>query len=604
MTSNPSQMRYSHLLADWLRELGYSHCFFVAGGGCMHLIEGFRHQFQCIPVVHEVAAGIAAEHFNECTTSGKAFALVTTGPGLTNIVTAIAACYVEHRQLLVIAGQVKTTDLKGPQTRQLGVQEIDGIGLCKSITVRSERLLQPVSKHDFTRLCRLAEGPHPGPVLIEVCLDVQGAVVNRQQLEPGPEPETEPAAGVDPATVSRQLQFFDQLRTAVSCSQRPVLLLGGLLSRRAAWSAINDLERLNIPVLTTTSAIDRIPTESPVYVGRVGTWGGQRSANMILAQSDLVVVCGAQLDLQQTGFAVDEFAPQAEMFQIFPCEHELAKGSPRLACGLSAAPDTVFHQALDCLQPAASPDWMDYTRNIRRLVPFLDPANTAADGFMLSFEFLQNLSLAARASDLLALSSSGGSFTGALQMYHVHRGQYASVSAAAASMGYGLATAIGMSFAQPGQRVILVEGDGGFCQNLQELAVVRRYNLPVKIFILDNEGYASIRATQRKFFNGAYVGCDTATGLGFPDWIPLFQAFNIPCRYLDASDNTVAALSLLLGQTEGPEAWIVPVDPDQTNWPAVASKMLPDGKMASRPIYDLLPPLSPEIQAEVTKYLQ
>jgi acetolactate synthase-1/2/3 large subunit len=602
MTSDIPQMRYSHLLADWLRELGYSHCFFVAGGGCMHLIEGFRHQFQCIPVVHEVAAGIAAEHFNECTTSGKAFALVTTGPGLTNIVTAIAACYVEHRELLVIAGQVKTTDLKSPQTRQLGVQEIDGISLCQSITVRSERLTQPVSKQHFTELCQLAEGPHPGPVLIEVCLDVQGAIVNRQQLEL--QSQTSPVAAVNPASIGSQLHFFDQLRNAVGRSQRPVLLLGGLLSRRMAWSALNDLERLNIPVLTTTSAIDRVPTESPVYVGRVGTWGGQRSANLILAQSDLVLVCGAQLDLQQTGFAVEDFAPQAEMFQIFPCEHELAKGSPRLACGLSAVPDTVFHQVLDCLQPAASPGWMDCTRNIRRLVPVLEPANTAAAGFLLSFEFLQNLSLAARPTDLLALSSSGGSFTGALQMYHVHRGQYASVSAAAASMGYGLVTAVGMSFAQPGQRVIMVEGDGGFCQNLQELALVRRHNLPVKIFILYNEGYASIRATQRKFFNGAYVGCDTATGLGFPDWVPLFQAFNIPCRYLNASDNTVGTLSHLLGQTEGPEAWIVPVDPDQTNWPAVASKMLPDGRMASRPIYDLLPPLSPEIQAQVTKYLQ
>jgi acetolactate synthase-1/2/3 large subunit len=189
-------------------------------------------------------------------------------------------------------------------------------------------------------------------------------------------------------------------------------------------------------------------------------------------------------------------------------------------------------------------------------------------------------------------------------MYHIHRNQYASTSAAAASMGYGLATAIGMSFANPGHRVIITEGDGGFCQNLQELALVRRFNLPIKIFILYNEGYASIRATQRKFFNGAYVGCDTATGLGFPEWIRLFQAFDIPCGYLEESQNDPETLKALLDQTDGPEAWIVRVDPDQTNWPAVASKMLPDGKMASRAIHDLLPPLSPEINSLVTQYLQ
>ncbi|MEI7698931.1 MAG: thiamine pyrophosphate-binding protein [Planctomycetia bacterium] len=600
MTGLSQQVRYSHLLGEWLTELGYSHCFFVAGGGCMHLIDGFRHQFQCIPVVHEVAAGIAAEHFNQCSTGGRAFALVTTGPGLTNILTAIAGCYVEHRELLVIAGQVKTADLKGPQTRQLGVQEIDGETLCKSISVRSERLVEPMSKHRFTQLCQLAWGPHPGPVVIEVCLDVQGAAVNREHLEGGAPTES----GATAAIIHNKTQFFDRLQTSVSRSKRPVLLLGGLLSRHVAWAALDELERLNVPVLTTTSAIDRIPSDSTVNAGRVGTWGGQRSANLILAQADLVVVCGAQLDLQQTGFAVDQFAPNAEMFQVFPCEHELAKGAPKLAAGLNSHPDPVFSDLIHFLQPAASTEWIAYTQTIRTLVPILEPANTAGSGYVLSFEFLQNLSLAATPKDLLAVSSSGGSFTGALQMYHIHPNQYASTSAAAASMGYGLATAIGMSFANPGHRVILAEGDGGFCQNLQELALVRRFNLPIKIFILFNEGYASIRATQRKFFNGAYVGCDTATGLGFPEWIRLFQAFDIPCQYLEESQNSPEALKALLDQSEGPEAWIVRVDPDQTNWPAVASKMLPDGKMASRAIYDLLPPLSPEINSIVTQFLQ
>jgi acetolactate synthase-1/2/3 large subunit len=212
------------------------------------------------------------------------------------------------------------------------------------------------------------------------------------------------------------------------------------------------------------------------------------------------------------------------------------------------------------------------------------------------------LSKAARPDDVLALCSSGGTFTGSLQVYEVGHRQYATLSPAFASMGYGLATAIGAAFARPGQRVILTEGDGGFAQNLQELAMIRKHSLPIKIFVLDNAGYASIRATQRKFFGGAYVGCDEATGLGFPNWVALFEAFGIPARRLDAAGMTVAALSAELA-APGPAAWVVPVDPEQPNWPAVSSRILPDGRMASNPLYRMLPPLAPEIAAQVSKYL-
>jgi acetolactate synthase-1/2/3 large subunit len=169
-------------------------------------------------------------------------------------------------------------------------------------------------------------------------------------------------------------------------------------------------------------------------------------------------------------------------------------------------------------------------------------------------------------------------------------------------MGYGLATAIGAALARPGQRVMLVEGDGGFSQNLQELAMVRRNNLPLKIFILENHGYGSIRATQRKFFGGAYVGCDEETGLGFPDWPALFAAFGIRARYLAGDEMTSDRLSALIAGPE-PEAWIVRVDPEQPNAPAVSSRILPDGKMESNPLYQMLPPLDPAIQAKVSRYL-
>lgn len=151
--------------------------------------------------------------------------------------------------------------------------------------------------------------------------------------------------------------------------------------------------------------------------------------------------------------------------------------------------------------------------------------------------------------------------------------------------------------------MILTEGEGGFSQNLQELAIVRRNDLPIKIFLLDNQGYASIRATQKKFFGGSYVGCDPDTGLGFPNWITLFAAYDIPCRYLDESETREGALHQLITNRSGPEAWIVRVDPSQSNWPAVSTTLAPDGSMNSGPLYDMLPALPPGVLASVGQYL-
>jgi acetolactate synthase-1/2/3 large subunit len=190
-----------------------------------------------------------------------------------------------------------------------------------------------------------------------------------------------------------------------------------------------------------------------------------------------------------------------------------------------------------------------------------------------------------------------------LQNYVVAPGQIATTSAAHASMGYGLATAIGAAFAHPARRIVLTEGEGGFSQNLQELAIVKRFSLPIKMFLFENHGYASIRATQKKFFNGAYLGCDPDTGLGFPQWEKLFAAYDIPCRFLGADEVEERVLRALLDGRAGPEAWIVRVDPNQPNWPAVSTVLSESGALSSSPLYDMLPKLSDETLTRVGRYL-
>jgi acetolactate synthase-1/2/3 large subunit len=590
-------MKYSDLLGEWLVELGYTHCFFVAGGGIMHLLDGVRNRFECIPVVHEMTAGICAEHFNQCARNGqRAFALVTTGPGLTNIVTAVAGCHVEHRELLVIAGQVKSTDLLTHPERQRGVQEVDGSAICAPVSVRSECLRAPIPRSRFLSLARLARGPHPGPVVIEVCLDVQGAAVDPDALRDA----TTPASGTTIEPLEDDIAGMNALLTS---ARRPLVLLGGLVTREAAWKALPYFERLGLPVATTTSAIDRVPSGSPIFAGRPGTWGGQRAANLVLAQADVVLAFGAQLDLQQTGFNYHAYAPQARLVQVFPSQAELDRIGPPAHGKVLASPDAALAALLPGTEWKDEDDWGDYVRAVRAAVPPLEPANTSAPGYVNSFRFLGNLSRATEPSDLLALCSSGGTFTGSLQNYEVAPGQVATTSAAHASMGYGLATAIGAAFASPSRRVVLTEGEGGFSQNLQELAIVKRFALPIKIFLMENQGYASIRATQKKFFNGAYLGCDPETGLGFPAWEKLFDAYDIPCRFLREDEADEATLRKLMAQRTGPEAWIVRVDPNQPNWPAVSTVLSADGSLTSSPLYDMLPPLPDEVLARVGRYL-
>ncbi len=590
-------MKYSELIGDWLIELGYTHCFFVAGGGIMHLLDGFRNRFNCIPVVHEMSAGICAEHFNECAVNGqRAFALVTTGPGLTNIVTAIAGCYAEHRELLVIAGQVKSTDLLQFPERQRGVQEVDGTSICSKITVHSECLQQVIDKSEFNKIVSLAAGPHPGPVVIEICLDVQGTEINHELLKNNAAPKRNELKSSN----QREAQIIADL---IKDAKRPLFLFGGLLSRNSAWKALPFLEKLGIPVATTTSAIDRIPTHSKIFAGRPGTWGGQRAGNLIIAQADLIVVFGAQLDLQQTGFNYKEYSPDAKIIHIFPSEIELKRKGPDALHKVNASPSLILDNLLDLINWNDEQAWLEYIQLVRKLAPSLENANIYDDQYIPSFIFLQNLSRATTKTDVLALCSSGGTFTGALQNYETKVQQIATTSAAFASMGYGLATAIGASFANPTQRVVMTEGEGGFSQNLQELAVIKRFNLPIKIFIFDNNGYASIRATQKKFFNGAYLGCDPETGLAFPEWEKLFAAYDIPCRHIMKNEITENKLAQLLDNCPGPEAWIVKVDPHQSNWPAVSTKINSQGKMESSPLYDMIPKLSDEIMKKIGIYL-
>ena len=590
-------MNFAEQVGDQLLEMGYTHCLFLAGGNVMHLVEACRTRFHMVPVVHEVSAVIAAEYFNESNQDGKrAFVVVTAGPGITNAMTGLAGAWLESRDVLLLGGQVKSADLATNGLRQLGIQEIDGVSIAAPITKASVRIERPIPMDRFRHLVESGRRGRPGPVFLEICLDAQAAPGST-----GDEAPTPTAAAHDLSPGDLPAVWFEAL-AALRTAERPLILLGGGVSRATARSLRRRLESLGVPISVTWNAMDRLPSDSPVYAGRPNTWG-MRWANLAIQQSDFIVALGSRLGLQQTGFAWQEFAPRARIVQVDLDSAELAKGRPRVEWRVQADANA----AAESLTQSISPDprwsqWRGFVAGLRAKLPLVEGSNLHDGPELVPQTFVEQLSAVMAQGDVLIPGSSGGAFTVAMQVFENKEDQIVVSNKGLASMGYGLSGAIGASLANPSRRVFLTEGDGGFAQNLQELGTVAINDLNLKIFLMSNRGYASIRMTQRNYFGGAYVGCDHESGLGLPDWGLLASAWGIPFAELTRDWTTNAAVLQLL-DSPGPAMFSVPVSPEQAYWPKIGSRVLPDGSMASAPLHMMSPELPEELARECMPYL-
>ena len=586
-------MKYADLVMAWLSEIGYTHCFFVAGGNSMHLLDGARKTMKCTPFVHEGSAGISAEYFNEISENHRAFVLVTAGPGITNLITAMAGAYLESRELLVIGGQVKSADLATNLLRQRGIQEINGVKICKPISKLAVCITQPINKATFISHVNFGTTARKGPVFLEFCLDVQGVPVNAEKLNAEPIPQT--------PTVPSKKDDLAQIISLMEISERPVLLLGGGIDRRVTQKSLSGLTKAGIPIMTTWNGADRIPANHPMYFGRPNTWG-QRSSNILIQQSDLIIALGTRLGLQQTGFNWQNFAPVGKVIQVEIDPDELSKGHPHIDLPILADANKILLEIINH-KWLISENWVKFCREVYDSFPLSEQkSNFHSDKFIDPFDFVLELSKLCGDKDIVIPCSSGGAFTTMMQAFKQKIDQLIVTDKGLASMGYGLAGAIGAAMAYPERRTILVEGDGGFSQNLQELSTAAVNNLNLKIFLFSNEGYASIRMTQRKYFDGKYLGCDTTTGLGFPNWELLAKSYSIPFMELEVDFEQSDDLSNLLGHS-GPAFIVVPIDPEQTYFPKISSRITKSGGMESSPLHLMDPALSPSLSKKMIRYL-
>jgi len=554
----------------------------------MHLLDAARTTMSCIPFVHEVSAATACEYFNEISNTERAFCLVTAGPGLTNLVTALGSAFLESRELLVVGGQVKSSDLSRGEVRQRGIQEIDGEAIVRPLCKATLRIEHPIADATVLEAVQGGATGRKGPVFIEMCLDAQGASFGTKpdehhELQP-PRPES-----LDGVT-------HELLATEIAQAKRPILLVGGGVNFETAHPLHDALIALGVPLMTTWNGADRVQSDHPMFMGRPNTWG-QRSANILLSQADLIVALGTRLGLQQTGFNWQEWT-NARVIQVDIDPAELGKGHPRVDVALCADANAIL-AALADLDPVSVPIWIDHCRRVREILPDADPANSNDPAFISPFALVSQISDDLGPDDVLIPASSGSGQFVPMMVFRNKGNQRILTNKGSASMGYGLAGAIGAALAVGrDRRTVLIEGDGSFSQNLQELGTAQVQDLNLKIFLLDNDGYASIRTTQRNYFDGAYLGCDAATGLGFPDWTLLARAFGIPSVPVGPEGLRDPGVQSLLTRP-GPGIFIAKIDPKQTYFPKVSSRIAADGSMISNPVHQMTPPLDDETLASI-----
>jgi acetolactate synthase-1/2/3 large subunit len=432
-----------------------------------------------------------------------------------------------------------------------------------------------------------------GPVFLELPLDVQGAQVDEEKLATPVIDEGPRFESVGDESVSA---IVEKLRGA----KRPVILLGAGIDRATTDEVMNQLEGLGIPLMVTWNAMDRIGADHPLYFGRPNTWG-MRYSNILMQQADLLLAVGTRLSLQQTGFNWQQFVPGGEVIHVDCDRAELTKGHPKVAMSVCGDANEVL-RGVASADLGSHADWVEFCRSVKAALPLVEPVNNTGEGYLSPYVFAEKLSDLTTKDDVVIPCSSGSAFTVMMQTFAQKLGQSIVSNKGLAAMGYGTSGAIGAAFAAGGRRTILIEGDGGFMQNLQELGTVSTNSLNMKLFLFDDNGYASIRMTQLNYFKGRYVGCDTQTGLGIPKWEQLFAAYDIPTLRIKPGFESEPKF-LELFNAPGPAAFMVHIDPMQTYLPKISSRVTESGGMESNPLHRMSPDLDEATAAKVFRYL-
>lgn len=582
-------MKLSDYVSTFVAALGVRHVFMLSGGGAMHLNDSFGSTtgLEYVCTLHEQAAAIAAEAYARVS-ENIGVALVTTGPGGTNAVTGVAAAWLDSTPCLFLSGQVKRADISaGSELRQLGVQEIDIVAIVEPITKYSVTVTDPQSiRFHLEKAVYLAKSGRPGPVWIDIPLDVQAAQIEPAALAGFVQATTGETAPAELALAVEKTAEF------LASAKRPILLVGnGVRLADAKQDLLRLVESMQIPVLTTRLGVDLIPYDHPMHVGMPGTIAS-RGANFALQNCDCLLVLGARLDMALIAYAPERLARGARKVMVNIDPAEIGKLGTSVDLGVVADVGT-FIRALSTRQDgqARRTDWQEWRARCsdwKQRYPFVLPEHRAATEISV-YAFSEALARALSEDDCILPGSSGVACEIFLTAFQAKAGQRIFHNKGTGAMGFGQPAALGACLAGNRRRTVCIDGDGGFHMNSQELETIRRMNLSIKFFVIDNAGYASIRASQGNYF-GRLTGADASSQMTLPDVLAVARAYGL--NTVDLVDP--ACMSSTIAQvleTPGPVVCRVKSIADEQRMPRVSSFRKSDGSMDSMPLEDMWPPL-------------
>jgi acetolactate synthase-1/2/3 large subunit len=590
-------MRVADYIARRTVELGVKHVFLVTGGGAMHLNDAFGRcaDLRYVCCHHEQAAAMAAEAYARI--SGKlAVVNVTTGPGGINALNGVFGAWVDSIPMVIVSGQVRretalfANGLLG-KLRQLGDQEADIVGMVRGITKYAVTIDDPRSiRYHLERAFHLAKHGRPGPCWIDVPVDVQGADIRPDELV-AYDPAEDEIDWETPDLAAACELVLSKLRRA----ERPLIYAGSGVRLSGCYDEFLALiEQLGIPVVTAWNSNDLLWNEHPLFVGRPGTVG-DRPGNFAVQNSDCLLLLGTRLNIRQVGYNWKCFARGACKIAVDIDAEEMRKHTCKIDLPIHAdLRDFIplLRSKAKTDPPQASQSWLHWLQERQRNYPVVLPEYWEIADKVNPYCFMQALFKELKEHEVIA-TGDGTACVAAFQAAYIRRGQRLFHNSGCASMGYDLPAAIGCALARPGQRIVCIAGDGSLMMNLQELQTIVGNRLPIKIFILNNRGYHSIRQTQQGFFPDNVVGCGIESGLTFPEFEKLSHAFGIPYDRCSNHGDLESGVRRTLAST-GPAICEVLLDLKQGFAPRSSSRRLANGEIVSTPLEDMAPFLSRE----------
>lgn len=619
-------IKVSDYIMDFLVSLGIEDVFYVSGSGAMHMNDslGRNEKLRPIAMLHEQGASIAAGayariHKDGVVRSGDGTCdraeacsygacLVTSGSGGTNAVTGVAGAWQDGTPVIYLSGQVKRTDLVGEQKiRQFGIQEIDIISIVRSITKYAVQIKKPEDiRYELEKAAYQAREGKPGPVWIDVPLDVQASMVEERELrsfdrtEEGTLPESGEPYRCTEEQISQVIRLFNS-------AKRPLILLGhGVRLAGAAEVARELYNYLCVPVMTSWNGVDLIEALHPFFFGRPGVVG-RRSANLILQKADFVLTLGTRLNLLSTGYNYESFLKNAVHAMVEIDANEMNKKNihPQLRfhCDVGDFLRRLWDRRYELKSPEshevseAQIQWVGYCMQMHRKYPRFLPEQAPREGYVSTYHLVGEISSQMTEKDIYQFTGRGTALDVAMQTFHIKWGQRAFLIKGLAAKGFDLPACIGAAVAAGGRRVVCTTGDGSILMNIQELEVLKRLNLPVKIFVVDNRGYSTIYGSQSVSFEGRLTGCTEESGLSLPDLNKVAEGFGLKTFRIEDESRLAEQVQEVLA-APGPVICTVRADITQKVLPRQADYMREDGQMTSRPLDDMTPLLSREEMEE------